>query len=132
MGLVGLLLSWRTSGTCRGSRQQDTGRPGSLLCVDGGPSSAAPVPPEAARVEACRLTFDCLRAWPALQRLDTAGDPSGVKSRSLLEEVGRLHSVPEGMPFCILATLRHFPEPWLLDVVSRGPVLMTWLAHERD
>ena len=53
-------------------------------------------------------------------------------ARSLLEEVGRLHSLPEGMPFCILATRRHFPEPWLLDVLSRGPVLMTWLAHERD
>lgn len=53
-------------------------------------------------------------------------------ARSLLEEVARLRSLPAGMPFSILATLRHFPEAWLLDVVSRGPVLMTWLAHERD
>lgn len=53
-------------------------------------------------------------------------------ARSLLEEVGRMRNLPEGMPFCILAALRHFPEAWLLDVVSRGPVLMPWLAHERD
>jgi len=53
-------------------------------------------------------------------------------ARTLLEEVGRLRSLPTGMPFSIVATLRHFPEAWLLDVVSRGPVLMPWLAHERD
>lgn len=53
-------------------------------------------------------------------------------ARTLLEEVERLRSLPTGMPFSILATLRHFPEAWLLDVVSRGPVLMPWLAHERD
>ena len=29
-------------------------------------------------------------------------------ARSLLEEVGRMRNLPEGMPFCILAALRHF------------------------
>ena len=53
-------------------------------------------------------------------------------ARSLLEEVERSGSLSTGMPFSILATLRHFPEAWLLDVVSRGPVLMPWLTHERD
>ena len=94
---------------------------------------------------------DRIRAGAAgvLQRYPTQGDlvalletdalvlPSAwadalKDARSLLEEVGRLISLPEGMPFCILATLRHFPEAWLIDVVSRGPVLMPWLAHERD
>ena len=93
---------------------------------------------------------DRIRAGAAgvLQRYPTQGDlvalletdalvlPSAwadalKDARSLLEEVGRLISLPEGMPFCILATLRHFPEAWLIDVVSRGPVLMPWLAHER-
>jgi len=53
-------------------------------------------------------------------------------ARSLLVEVEARCSLPTGMPFSILATLRHFPEAWLLDVVSRGAVLMPWLAHERD
>lgn len=52
-------------------------------------------------------------------------------ARTLLEEVGRLRSLPTGVPSSILATLRHFPEAWLIDLVSRGPVLMPWLAHER-
>jgi hypothetical protein len=53
-------------------------------------------------------------------------------ARTLFEEVERLCSLPAGMPFSIPATLRHFPEAWLLDVVSRGPVLMPWLAQEGD
>ena len=53
-------------------------------------------------------------------------------TRSLLQEVGRMRNLRVGMPFCILAILRHFPEAWLLDFVSRGPVLMPWLAQERD
>jgi hypothetical protein len=64
--------------------------------------------------------------------LPTAWADALRDARSLLEEVGRMGNLPAGMPFCILATLRHFPEAWLLDVVSRGPVLMTWLAQERD
>lgn len=52
-------------------------------------------------------------------------------ARSLLEEVQRLRILPTGMPYSILATLRHYPEAGLLDAVSREPVVMTWLAHER-
>lgn len=52
-------------------------------------------------------------------------------ARSVLEDVGRLRSFSAVTPFCILATLRHYPEAGLLDVVSRGPVVMTWLANDR-
>ena len=53
-------------------------------------------------------------------------------ARKLLETVGLSRDLPEGAPFFILATLRHFPEEGLLECVSRGPVALTWLAHERD
>ena len=53
-------------------------------------------------------------------------------ARRLLQKVGRSRAFPAGTPFLVLATLRHFPDEGLLECVSRGPVAMTWLAHERD
>ena len=53
-------------------------------------------------------------------------------ARKLFQEVGRSRDFPAGTPFFILATLRHFPDDGLLECLTRGPVVMTWLAPERD